>query len=49
VELGWRVRAGPDEAGGAGWPSGLGCVGGLGPARVRGLLAFVFYLNGPFK
>jgi len=36
-------QAGADPAG------GLGRVGGLGPARVRGLLAFVFYLNGPFK
>ena len=33
----------------AGRAGGLGRVGGLGPARVRGLLAFVFYLNGPFK
>ena len=29
--------------------AGLVRLGGLGPARVRGLLAFVFYLNGPFK
>ena len=38
-------RAGQKQAG-LGWVVRLG---GLGPARVRGLLVFVFYLNGPFK